>query len=417
MVSGGVLMTTLKEIILYPTESKVKLINDLIKNEVNTLAEVIEETIDANNPKGMYLVAKYVEGIDLGIIYWFANSVCQCKNPEYIYKFAQDIPGAPIDRLAKGMLATKHLNYIYKYAKDIPGAPLDNFITFMARAHESNYLLEMAINIKGINKEKIVDAILDIGTPEVIDELVVNVPNVDMKKAIKKFEEAVKSHEKIDIGVIFYFIRDYKDVMLEDEELKTILGELCRHILILGESKWIYLLALVPDIVGCGSYLTYEDFAFALINANYNEFDYALNICLFAKEFQAQNIPLNDMIDALINSKNYDCLIDLMLNITSLPMEDLINFIEENVSQKRFLYYMMIIVLKSESYVQAYMALERIKMIKLTEPMTSLDKILVLNNLLESCNHEDYKLFEAIKKVTAEIEDEVISEKFGPNRL
>ena len=54
------------------------------------------------------------------------------------------------------------------------------------------------------------------------------------------------------------------------------------------------------------------------------------------------------------------------------------------------------------------------KMIKLTEPMTSLDKILVLNNLLESCNHEDYKLFEAIKKVTAEIEDEVISEKFGP---
>lgn len=83
------------------------------KNPENiTLEELEEATIESGNAELIFLLAKYMVGVNIDLL---EEAMIKTKNAQYIYKFAHDIEGANIDALEQAMMKTGEEIYILQF--------------------------------------------------------------------------------------------------------------------------------------------------------------------------------------------------------------------------------------------------------------------------------------------------------------
>lgn len=142
-------MSVVEEVLLNPTEEKVKVLNSLIKNCEIEFSYIEERILSSNDARLLYLAGLYIEWINLGRV---SHSLSRTKDSFYILRFAWFIKEMPdskektsiIKDLANGIIRSKEPRDIYYFARDIKGAPIEKLAISIAKSNNSTYIFYTA---------------------------------------------------------------------------------------------------------------------------------------------------------------------------------------------------------------------------------------------------------------------------------
>lgn len=375
---------TLREIIYRPTESNVDTINTLLEEEITTEQEVAEAVIDSGNVKGMYLVCKYVH-ISARTIGRITHQVCKSGNALYIYYLARDVISAPIEELMRGIIATHNLKYIYEFAKDVNRSDKEKLGQVIIGYKDPYYILKFALSVKGCLESSIESALVEIGNTLYIYQYATHVPNSNKEKLAQGMINAEDSSE------IFYFLRDFRN-NLKDE----IIIKLVKRIIDLKTSQWIYLTSTLS--LPFTEEFSVDTLADGLINANYDELYYGLNIALFARDYAKRGAPIERLVNTLIKTNSFDNIVKLIVDVPEIDACVLIDFLMDSVKSNtldldKLLQYLVNLSLQNQYY--SDYAVEKIVAIGDTK---------VMNSLIVALKDDNIKLVRVLSQATLEIE-------------
>lgn len=117
----------------------VQKIDDLIYCGKLNFGEVVNTILDSKNSKLIYLAGKYISDMPMGRL---GHALAKLGNSIYIYKFAF-LEGAPINELARGIIATRNHSLIYEFARDVNNAPIDLLAKAMIEIETKSFTYSM----------------------------------------------------------------------------------------------------------------------------------------------------------------------------------------------------------------------------------------------------------------------------------
>lgn len=121
---------------------KNKLYKALLKSEnYNEIIEVAKE-----HPNTIY-------------INLMLREIIATQNPKYIYRYALEVPDAPINVLAFKLIKTNDLEYIYRFARDVKSAPITILISEIVASDSVEYIQKAIENVPGAPIEFLQEAL------------------------------------------------------------------------------------------------------------------------------------------------------------------------------------------------------------------------------------------------------------------
>lgn len=185
-------------------ENDGKIIKNLIDTKILDYDMVINSTIKAKNPRIIYDIAKNIAKEK--DILKLATAICETNNAMFIYYFARDIKGAPIDILAEAISKTNDTMYI------------------------THFLLEIVINNKEL-QEYLVDVLINLNAIYVLREIRNSYlkNDIDILNKIKcyllkneekstQYQSLIESAEKDEFEELKIYAEIYRELLGIDTE-------------------------------------------------------------------------------------------------------------------------------------------------------------------------------------------------------
>lgn len=189
--------------------SSCKIIKNIINAGILDYNAVINSSIKTNVPRIIYDIAKEIAKEE--DIFKLAETICKTGNIYYIYRFAADIKGAPIDILADAICESNSANvaeFILAFTK-IENAPINKLADAICRTKNCRYIYNFAMEVKNAPIDKLANAICNLGDAHFIicfASEIENAPIDELAKAIIKTDSA---------AYIYSFIIDIKNISKE----------------------------------------------------------------------------------------------------------------------------------------------------------------------------------------------------------
>lgn len=262
------------------------------------------------------------------------DALLECKNAEYLYYFAKEMDNPPMTKIGKTIIEIgspkyiyclaciannriggsglipdlakalvdndKDLDYIYRFAYDVPNAPLDILEDGLIKYGSIYHIINFAKKIKGCNLEKLTDAACNLADSCTFIHLInlAQIEKCPIEKIINKFLEFADKSD------ILSFVR------------KNHCYSVTKFASIVCESKDSF---SIYDFAKNVKNAPIESLASSLVSCQDKQI--LDHIVLFAKDFP--NAPIDILADAVIQSKSACHILRFASHIKEAPIKDL----------------------------------------------------------------------------------------------
>lgn len=216
-------MITFSPVNMYASKNNVKAINDLLHEGLKTVDGVVEEAIASDNPKVMYYVAMFVDGITEVHIGMLTNAINKKRDSleelssVVMHNLAINIPSTA-QSLSKGVVRTERVSDMVSYARAIPSAPIDylakNIIKYSQNEEDAMSIYYFVRDhLERLTKDFIASSakkVISLKNPSAICSFA-SFGGATIEEYIAGLEEAVKN--KNDMGLYLYlFALQFRNV-------------------------------------------------------------------------------------------------------------------------------------------------------------------------------------------------------------
>ncbi len=302
------------------SEKFIVLANQLNAREVNELADLV---IATENVRYIYEFACNVKGAPIDKL---ADAVIAYGNDElssaYICHFAREVEGAPIDKLEDAIIATGYAYRIYDFASNVKGASITKIVTSVTGWVREAFINKIDRFSSGSLYDassfiyKLIDAIIATGDAKYIYDVATRIIRVYGRinelneQLIKKFANALiatKDAMYID-SYIYQYI--YKEKMVTGHDRRTLIEESINVIMATGNAEYIY------EIARYVKGAPIDKLADAIIATGNAEYIYK-----FAR--YVKGAPIDKLADAIIATGNAKYIYEFACNVKGAPIDKL----------------------------------------------------------------------------------------------
>ena len=200
--------------------------------------DLYQEALSCKHPEFITKIAVHAakNNVDSHYIIELADKVIELNNAEWIYRFAKEVPNAPIDKLAEAIIKTNDAYYSCCFAKEVPNAPINDlinaFVTEKGAINHTNKFVDLVIKIESISFEEIARKFTATNNAELITEFAIHASkhNIDNAIIIELAQAVIATNNA---ECIYKFIKNVRNAPIDD---------LIQAIIDLNDLKYICLL-------------------------------------------------------------------------------------------------------------------------------------------------------------------------------
>lgn len=210
-----------------------------------------EDVIDKLNEEQIWLVARDVEGAPIEKL---AKKIIATGNAKYIYYFARDVKELSLGlkkELAEALIKTEDLDTMCKFVKDVEGAPINKLAKVIIASKNALYILKFAKRIDAlpIKKkeqleliEKLINAMVATNNAQFMYYFALNVKNAPIEKLTDAIV-AIKDAYFICEFVKYILNAKYDDFDIYKSYYFMLLKKLAKGVVATGNAEYIYYFA------------------------------------------------------------------------------------------------------------------------------------------------------------------------------
>lgn len=345
-------------------------------SDIELSIEFQQRLIELNNPKFLYLYAKYVKNANIVLL---ENALITLNNLEYIYLLAKDVKGSNIEKLSRAIAKSLDISYIIKFANNIENVDLDIFERMLIRESDVEKIIAFINGVPACDSLKMIKAIIVFGTDEQIDCFLKN-NNLISIEQIKKYLMDEKDY------VTMCKLANY----VEHDDLEE-------HIIKLHNPKYLF------EYAKCCHDIDVEKIQKEMINLHDIEYMYLLGL-------NVKGINHQQIVDAIIKEENGTLTnqLDVLLKCVSNYRDIDLKPIEEFFLQVIIVRYLYLLALASD---KVNVNLIESKIIESKNVMymclfalniKNANIILLEKNIYDNCHIEDIKILKSFYETMIE---------------